>query len=245
MTVAIVVGAGRGMGAAVAHKLKLDGYDLALLSPSENVFDRAAELDALAVKGSNTNIEDINRLVSETIERYGRIDALVNNTGHTPGSTGGTGPAYDPSIDTNVVGISDEDWLKTFEITFMSVVKVTRAVFPEMLKGGGGSIVNISTFAAFEPRLTYPTSSAVRCSVSGYTKLFSDRYAREGIRMNSVLPGFIDNWPLGDDVYRYIPMGRPGTTDEVADLVSFLLSDSSRYITGQSMRIDGGATRFV
>ena len=169
----------------------------------------------------------------------------MNNTGHTPGSTGGTGSAYDPSIDTNVVGISDEDWLKTFEITFMSVVKVTRAVFPEMLKGGGGSIVNISTFAAFEPRLTYPTSSAVRCSVSGYTKLFSDRYAREGIRMNSVLPGFIDNWPLGDDVYRYIPMGRPGTTDEVADLVSFLLSDSSRYITGQSMRIDGGATRFV
>lgn len=150
--------------------------------------------------------------------------------------------AYDPSVETDIIGIPDSDWQIGFDMTFLSVVRLTRLVVPEMLKTGGGAIVNVSSFAAVEPRQTYPVS-AIRAAMHSYAKLVADRYGRDGIRMNSVVPGFLDNWPLGDEVYNYVPMGRPGRLEEVANTVQFLLSANSSYITGQNIVVDGGANR--
>jgi NAD(P)-dependent dehydrogenase (short-subunit alcohol dehydrogenase family) len=127
----------------------------------------------------------------------------------------------------------------------MNVVRATRLVTPTMQAQKSGSIVNISTFAVFEPEAGFPTSATFRAGLSVFTKLFADRYAAEGLRMNNVQPGFIDSYPEKEDIVRRIPMGRYGTVEEVAELVLFLASDRSRYVTGQSIRIDGGITRSV
>ena len=241
--VAIVTGASRGIGAAVARRLANAGYRLALMSPTESILAVGAELGAMSMRGSVTEPADMAALVRRTVDAHGRIDALVNNTGHVPGSIGGTGPAFDPSVDIEPAAVPDDDWQMGFELAFLSVVRMSRLVVPEMRKADGGAIVNVSSFAAPEPRLTYAVSSAVRGAVAGYMKLFADRYGRDNIRMNNVLPGFLDNWPLGDDVYRYIPMGRPGGLGEVAEVVTFLLSPGASYITGQNIRVDGGVSR--
>lgn len=114
-----------------------------------------------------------------------------------------------------------------------------------MLKQGGGAFVNISTFAAFEPLLEFPVSSALRAGLGSFTKLFADRYAADGIRMNCVLPGFIDTHPVADGTRVRIPMRRVGHAVEIAETVAFLLSDEAGYITGQNLRVDGGLARSV
>ena len=114
-----------------------------------------------------------------------------------------------------------------------------------MIKQRKGSIVNISTFAALEPSLTYPISSVMRSALSAYVKLYSQRYAGVGIRMNSILPGFIDSYDQSEEVIKGIPAGRLGSVKEIADTVSFLLSDAAAYINGQNIPIDGGLSRHV
>lgn len=229
--VALVTAGGSGMGAGAARKLAQDGFHVAILSSSGKGEALARELGGLGVTGSNQSPEDLSRLVDLAVERWGRIDALVNSAGHGP-----RGPLLE---------ISDEDWRRGMDVYFLNVVRPTRLVTPIMQRQRSGSIVNITTFATFEPDPAFPTSGVFRSGLAAFTKLFADKYAAENIRMNNVLPGFIDSLPEKEESRRRIPMGRYGRTEEVSELIAFLASDRAAYITGQNIRIDGGITRSV
>ncbi len=184
--VAIVTAGGSGMGAACARRLAADGYGVAILSSSGKGEALANELGGVGVTGSNQSTDDLKRLVDLTLERWGRIDVLVNSAGHGPRAP--------------VLELTDEDWHRGMEVYFLNAVRPTRLVTPVMQKqfqedGRGGAIVNISTFAAFEPDPAFPTSGVFRAGLAAFTKLFADEYAAENIRMNNVLPGFIDSLP--------------------------------------------------
>ena len=229
--VAIVTGGGRGMGAAIARELHARGYRLALMSPSGSAESLAAELGGFGLSGSVENVADIAALVGGTVERFGRIDAVVNHTGHPPKG--------------DLVDILDEGWTRGNEMMVMSVVRMARLVTPVMLKQGKGAFVNITTFAAFEPSLAFPVSCAYRAAVGTFTKLYADRYAADNIRMNALLPGYIDSLDQKPGTADKIPMRRIGTVGEIAQTAAFLLSDGAGYITGQNLRVDGGVTRGV
>ncbi|KAA3647215.1 MAG: SDR family NAD(P)-dependent oxidoreductase [Chloroflexi bacterium] len=229
--VAIVTAAGKGMGAAIARELASKDYRLALFSNSGGAETLAEELGGIGLTGSVTNPDDLKKLVDMTMENYGRVDAVVNNTGHPP-----KGP---------LLNIPDEDWHLGLDIVLLNAVRMARLVTPIMQNQGSGSIVNISTFAAFEPDPGFPVSSSLRAALGSFTKLYSDQYAREGIRMNNVLPGFADSYPASDENLKRIPMGRYASVNEIASTVTFLVSDASSYITGQNLRVDGGLTRSV
>jgi NAD(P)-dependent dehydrogenase (short-subunit alcohol dehydrogenase family) len=228
--VAIIAGAGRGMGAAAARELAARGYRLAVMSPS-GAPEVVKAHQALGLAGSVSNPGDLQHLVEATVARYGRIDAVVNSTGH---------PATGKLLD-----ISDADWLAGVDLLLLNVVRRARLVTPVLLRQGRGAIVNISTFSAFEPSLAFPVSSALRAALGSFTKLYADAYAADGIRMNNLLPGFIESYPVDGETLRRIPMGRAGTLDEIAKTIAFLVSDDAGYITGQNLRVDGGMTRSV
>ncbi|WP_238927953.1 SDR family oxidoreductase [Achromobacter xylosoxidans] len=229
--VAIITAGGSGMGAAAARKLAADGYRVAILSSSGKGEALAAELGGLGVTGSNRSPEDLARLVDATLQQWGRVDAVVNSAGHGP-----KGPLLE---------ISDDDWHLGMEFYLLNVVRIARLVAPVMKRQRSGAIVNISTYATFEPEALFPTSGVFRAGLAAFTKVFADEYAEHNVRMNNVLPGFIDSLPEKEDRRARIPMGRYGTAEEVADLIAFLASDASSYITGQNIRIDGGITRSV
>nr|WP_314072563.1 SDR family oxidoreductase [uncultured Roseococcus sp.] len=229
--VAIVTAGGSGMGAATARKLAADGYRVAILSSSGKGEALAAELGGIGVTGSNQSNDDLKRLVDLTMARWGRIDALVNSAGHGPRAP--------------VLDLTDEDWHRGLDVYFLGAVRPTRLVTPIMQAQKSGAIVNISTFAAFEPDPVFPTSGVFRAGLAAYTKLFADRYAAENIRMNNILPGFIDSLPEKAEFRGRIPMGRYGRSAEIAATIAFLLSEGAGYITGQNLRVDGGITRSV
>ena len=229
--VAVVTAAGRGMGAAIARELAGDGFQLALLSNSGGAEALAPELGGIGMTGSVTEVQDLAALVKRAMDKYGRIDAVINNTGHPP-----KGPLLE---------IPDDAWHQGLDIVLLNVVRMARLVTPLMLAQGGGAIVNISTFAAFEPSPAFPVSSSLRAALASYTKLYADQYAAQGIRMNNLLPGFIDSYPESEENLRNIPMGRYGRVTEVAQTARFLVSDEASYITGQNIRVDGGITRSV
>jgi NAD(P)-dependent dehydrogenase (short-subunit alcohol dehydrogenase family) len=229
--VAVVTAGGSGMGAAAARRLARDGYRIAIISSSGKGEALANELGGVGVTGSNRVPDDLRRLVAMTMDRWGRVDVLVNSAGHGPRGA--------------LADISDDDWHLGMEVYFLSAVRPTRLVTPIMQRQRAGSIINISTFAAFEPDPMFPTSSVFRAGLAAYTKLFSDKYAAENIRMNNVLPGFIDTFAEQEQFRTRIPMGRYGRTGEIADTIAFLASDGAGYITGQNIRVDGGVTRAV
>ncbi len=229
--VAIITAGGSGMGAGAARKLAADGFEIAILSSSGKGEALAMELGGIGVTGSNQSNDDLKRLVEATMHRWGRIDALVNSAGHGPRA---------PLLD-----ITDEDWHRGMDVYFLNVVRPTRLVTPIMQAQKSGAIVNISTFAAFEPDPVFPTSGVFRAGLAAYTKLFADKYAADNIRMNNVLPGFIDSLPEKKEFLDRIPMGRYGRTEEVSELIALLASDRAGYITGQNIRIDGSITRSV
>lgn len=229
--VALVTAGGSGLGADAARQLAADGFKVGILSSSGKGEALGEELGGFGVTGSNTNPDDLSALVQSAFSRWGRVDALVNSAGHGP-----KGP---------VLEISDDDWHKGMEMYLMNVIRPTRLVTPIMQAQGGGAIVNISTFAAFEPDPLFPTSGVFRAGLAAFTKLYSDKYAAENIRMNNILPGFIDSLPETQDRKARIPMGRYGRAQEVSAMISLLASDSGGYMTGQNLRIDGGLTRAV
>jgi NAD(P)-dependent dehydrogenase (short-subunit alcohol dehydrogenase family) len=227
--VAIITAAGRGMGAACARELAGRGYRVSLMSRSDEAIRLADELGGIGRSGSVAEPADLEALVGDTLERFGRIDAVVNNTGH---------PAKGA-----LLGISDEQWHAGLDLLVLNVVRMARHVTPALLAQGGGAIVNISSFGAVEPSLAFPLSSALRSALAGFTKLYADEYAARGIRMNNVLPGFIESYPVDEATLGTIPAARAGTVEEVARTVAFLLSDDAGYISGQNLRVDGGLTR--
>jgi NAD(P)-dependent dehydrogenase (short-subunit alcohol dehydrogenase family) len=229
--IAIVVGGGSGMGADAARKLAKDGWQVAILSSSGKGEALGQEIGGLGLTGSNQSTEDLKRIVEATLKKWGRIDAVVSSAGHGP-----KGP---------VLEISDEDWHTGMDVYLMNVIRVSRLVTPVMQQQKSGSFVNISTYATFEPEETFPTSGVFRAGLAAFTKLFTDKYAQDNIRMNNVLPGFINSLPETEDRKNRIPMGRYGDVSEVSELISFLASSKSSYITGQNIRVDGGITRSV
>lgn len=229
--VALVTAAGSGMGATIARKLAHLGYKVAILSSSGRGEALAAELGGVGVTGSNQNTADLKRLVEAAIDSFGGIDAVVNSAGHGPKG--------------KILEISDDDWHLAMDVYLLNVVRIARLVTPILQSRGGGAIVNISTFAAFEPDPAFPTSAALRASLAAFTKLFADQYASANVRMNNILPGFIDSLPEKEEYRTRIPMGRYGTMDEIAECAAFLVSDGAKYITGQNIRVDGGITRSV
>ncbi|MCT9096500.1 SDR family oxidoreductase [Haloarchaeobius sp. HME9146] len=229
--IAVVTAAGRGIGAACARRLADDGYTPVLLSKSGAARDVADDLGGVGFEGSVTDPADLEALVEAATDRYGRIDVVVNNTGH---------PATGDLLD-----IADEDWHDGLDLVLLNVVRMARLVTPVFEEQGGGSIVNVSTFSAYEPSLDFPVSSVLRAGLGGFTKLYADRYASENIRMNSVLPGYTDSYEIDEATRDEIPMGRSARTDEIADVVGFLASDAASYVTGQNIRVDGGLTESV
>jgi NAD(P)-dependent dehydrogenase (short-subunit alcohol dehydrogenase family) len=229
--VAIVVAGGSGMGAAAARRLAADGFKVGILSSSGKGEALAGELGGLGVTGSNQKKEDLGRLVDLALDRWGRIDVLVNSAGHGPRAP--------------ILEISDEDWHRGLDVYLMNVIRPTRLVVPVMQKQKAGAIVNISSAWTFEPSSLFPTSAVFRAGLASFTKIFTDTYAKDNIRMNNVLPGWIDSLPATEERRESVPMKRYGRSEEVAATIAFLASDGAAYITGQNIRVDGGMTRSV
>ena len=228
---AIITGAGKGMGAAVARELHRRNYNLALLSPSERCEELAAELGGVAHRGGVENAEDTNALFDLAMRTYGRIDAVLIHVGGPPKG--------------DLLEISEDDWDKAHAMILKPVIRIAKLVTPVMEKQGGGSIVVITTFSAFEPNLIFPTSSVYRVGVSSFAKLHSDRYGAANIRMNCLLPGFTDSLDLPQKFADMSALKRLARAEEQAKAAAFLLTEDSSYITGQSLRVDGGVTRHM
>ncbi|MEM7196725.1 MAG: SDR family oxidoreductase [Pseudomonadota bacterium] len=229
--VALIVGGGSGIGADAARNLSNKGYDVAVMSSSGKGETLGNELGGLGFTGSYLVPEELKRFVERTLERFGRIDGVVNCAGH--------GPKGD------IMEITDEDWHLGMDYYLLNVIRTARLVLPVMQQQGNGSIVNISTFAVFEPDPDFPTSAVFRAGLAAYTKLFSTQYAAQGIRMNNILPGFIDSLPEKEDRVARIPAGRYARVDELSETIAFMISDASSYVTGQNLRVDGGLTHSV
>jgi NAD(P)-dependent dehydrogenase (short-subunit alcohol dehydrogenase family) len=229
--VALVTAGGSGMGAAAARRLASDGFDVGILSSSGKGEALAAELGGLGVTGSNQSNDDLKRLIDLAMAKWGRIDALVNSAGHGPRAA--------------LLEITDEQWHMGMDVYLMNVIRPTRLVTPLMAAAGGGAIINISTAWAFEPSPMFPTSAIFRAGLAAYTKLFADAYAAQNVRMNNVLPGWIDSLPGTEERRESVPMRRYGRAEEIAATIAFLVSEGAGYITGQNIRVDGGLTRGV
>ncbi|THV16941.1 SDR family oxidoreductase [Rhizobium rhizophilum] len=229
--VAIITAGGSGMGAAAARRLAADGFKLAILSSSGKGEALAAELGGFGMTGSNQSPDDLARLVEGTMERYGRIDVLVNSAGHGPRA--------------QILDITDEQWATGMDVYLLNVIRPTRLVTPIMQRQKSGTIINISTAWAFEPSSMFPTSAVFRAGLASFTKIFADTYAGENIRMNNVLPGWIDSLPATEERRDGVPMKRYGTSEEIAATIAFLASDGAAYITGQNLKVDGGLSRHV
>lgn len=229
--VAIITAGGSGMGAAAARRLAADGFNVGILSSSGKGEALAAELGGIGVTGSNQSVEDLQRLVDAVVGKWGRIDVLVNSAGHGPRAP--------------ILEISDEDWHKGMDTYLLNVIRPTRLVTPYMQRQKGGVIINISTAWAFEPSDLFPTSAVFRSGLAAFSKIFADTYAADNVRINNVLPGWIDSLPATEQRRDSVPLKRYGTPEEIAATIAFLASEGAAYMTGQNIKVDGDLTRSV
>ena len=231
MKTAIVTAGGSGMGAATARKLAHDGFKVAILSSSGKGETLAKELGGIGVTGSNQSNDDLKKLVDQAMAAWGRIDVLVNSAGHGPRD--------------QILKITDEQWHGGMDTYLLNVIRPTRLVAPIMVSQKAGAIINISTAWVFEPSPMFPTSAVFRAGLAAFTKIFADQYAADNVRMNNVLPGWIDSLPETEERRKSVPMQRYGTSEEIAATIALLASKDAAFITGQSLRVDGGMTRSV
>ena len=229
--VAVLIAAGSGMGADAAKALSKDGYKVAILSSSGKGERLAKKLGGIGYTGSNLKPQDIKKFISNVFTEWGRIDVLVNSAGHGPKG--------------QILKISDREWITGMETYFLNVVRAVRMVTPIMKKQKNGSIINISTYAVFEPEKSFPTSGVMRAGLSSFVKLYSDEYAKYNIRINNILPGFIESLKPNKEFLKRVPLKRAGKVSEISAVVKLLASDSGSYITGQNIKVDGGITRSI
>ncbi|MGI9627740.1 MAG: SDR family oxidoreductase [Longimicrobiales bacterium] len=235
--VAIVTAGSRGIGRACALELAARGFRVAAFARGEDVAEVADALkaagapDAQGVRGSLSDASALADLVDGVLDRWGRIDTVINNSGHAAKG--------------ELLELPDDAWHDGVDLLLLNVVRMARAAIPAMEAAGQGSFVNISTFGAVAPDERFPISSVIRTSLTAFTKLFATRYGAAGIRMNNLLPGFVDSYAVDEETVGGIPLERPATTQEIAKVAAFLASEESSYITGQNLLVDGGLVRGI
>jgi 3-oxoacyl-[acyl-carrier protein] reductase len=239
--VAIVTGAGQGIGKEIALQLAASGAKVALIDITDRIFDVLKEIkgrggDGLAIKCDVSSWDDVHRAVGQVLERLDRIDILVNNAGIYP---------FRPFVE-----MSEQDWDKVLDINLKGVFNFTRAVLPKMIEQRSGKIINIASIAGSVVGFTNLVHySASKAGIIGFTRSLALEVAQYNINVNAISPGPIEtpgtkvlNKELYDQIRRAIPLGRWGRPEDVANLVLFLASDKSNFITGQNIIIDGGYT---
>ncbi len=229
--IAVFIAAGSGMGADGAKTLAKNGYKVAIMSSSGKGEKLAKKLGGIGYTGSNLDPKTIKNFLNLVVKKWGRIDVLVNSAGHGPKG--------------QILKITDQEWKLGMETYFLNVVRACRIVTPIMKKQKTGSIINVSTYAVFEPEKDFPTSGVMRAGLSSFIKIYSDEYAKFNIRINNILPGFIDSLKTKKEFIRRIPLRRAGRVREISAVIKLLASDNGSYITGQNIRVDGGITRSV
>ncbi len=239
--VAIITGCGGGLGRALAVKMATLGADIVVndIPQAEEAAKEVAKLveqqgrTALVALGSVTSADDVGAMAADTLERLGKIDILVNNAGITR--------------DSLMVRMSEEDWDLVLDVNLKGAFLCSKAVARPMMKARYGRIVNIASVAGVMGNVGQANYSASKGGLIALTKTTAKELAGRGITCNAVAPGFIETKmteALDEEVRQQwlqnIPLGRPGTSDDVADVVCFLASDAAGYITGQVLNIDGG-----
>jgi 3-oxoacyl-[acyl-carrier protein] reductase len=235
---AIVCGSSSGMGLAIAEAFSDAGANVAMFARRRDVLEREAErLGALGVRGDVTLPGDLERLVTRTVEAFGGIDILVNNSGGPPG-----GPAAD---------LTDDALEGAVSLLLLSAVRLTNLCLPELERSGRGRIVNIESSSVREPIDGLALSNAVRPGVVGWAKTLAREVGPRGITVNTIAPGRIDterlrdlyDGPVPEAELERIPLRRLGSAHEIASVVCFLASDAGSYVTGAVIPVDGGLTR--
>jgi len=239
--VAIVTGCGGGLGRALAAKMAALGADIVVndVAEAEDAANEVAKLveqqgrTALVTLGSVTSADEVGAMVDDTLERFGKIDILVNNAGITR--------------DALMIRMSEEDWDLVLEVNLKGAFLCSKAVARPMMKARAGRIVNIASVAGVMGNVGQANYSASKGGLIALTKTTAKELAVRGITCNAVAPGFIETKmteALDEEVRQQwlenIPLGRPGTSEDVAEVVAFLVSDAARYVMGQVLNIDGG-----
>lgn len=234
----IITGGASGIGLATAKKLLNDGAKVVLADWNDEVSNIAANLSAncLGIKCDVSNEESVKNCVNETINKYGKIDGLVANAG----IGGSPNKAHE---------VSFEEWNKVVSVNQSGIFLMNKYVITEMLKTGGGAIVNTSSMYGLVGTTMSFTYSATKGAINQMTRSLALTYARDNIRVNAVAPGYVDTPILAqipqeakDAMANQLPIGRLGKDDEIADLIIFLLSNKAEFITGAVVPIDGGFT---